>query len=252
MIYNRRSALKFLIIFLFFTVFLNFLYSDNIPTELINFGLDFLENPSDIFVNIQHNAEDVSPNLEDKTVNLRINLFPALFPTTIENFSLKIKFNKSFSYFPQIDLCGGFGKILALDFLTQDMEEKPQSNAYYYALTFSGKMDEKTRLYLGVKFSEFLLKFKLQQGISEGAFSLKELNFTVNDTFLFSGIELKTKKNLSGEKKNVIIAQTSYGIKNKKIAARIGWFSEHIELGIDVFPEGLLVFQPFWAYHWRF
>jgi len=43
-----------------------------------------------------------------------------------------------------------------------------------------------------------------------------------------------------------------YGFNNKKIAARIMLSKKRLDLGTDIYPEGLFVIHPFIAYHWNF
>jgi hypothetical protein len=43
-----------------------------------------------------------------------------------------------------------------------------------------------------------------------------------------------------------------YGLKYKKIVARLSAEYKHLQLGIDIFPEGLFVLHPYVSYIWQF
>ncbi len=251
--------MKKLLIFLFLSNFV-YLYSQDmpkLPQELIDLGLDFIENPSDLFFNLQQDIEDCSPlpagqlNLPKKYFGLRINVLPTLLPLTFGNISIKARFNKEKDYIPQIGIIGGWGKILILDLiknLTEDEDveiPEPQNNAYYYGLIIS-KTFENTILYFGIKYSEFLLKVKLPEPVEFYGSTLEEINFKAADTFLLTGIMLPVKDNKS------IVAQMGYGLKYKKIVARLSAEYKHLQLGIDIFPEGLFVLHPYVSYIWQF
>ncbi len=247
------------IFFIFFAVSLYSIssYAIDLTQEIIDLGLNFIENPADLFFNLQQNIEDCSPipagqieGLKKKYFGLRTNVFPTLFPTSLVNISFKTRFNTETKYIPQIGLIGGVGRIIALSLIpstNSNGEEipKPENNVYYYGLIFS-KTFENTILYFGTKYSEFFLKVKLPQEIDFYGSTLNEINFIVNDTFLFTGIMLPV------DIKKTIVAQMSYGIKYKKIVGRLGAEYNHLQIGVDIFPEGLLVLHPYIAYKWQF
>jgi hypothetical protein len=251
--------MKKLLIFLFLSNFV-YLYSQDmpkLPQELIDLGLDFIENPSDLFFNLQQDIEDCSPlpagqlSLPKKYFGFRINVLPTFLPTTLGNISFKVRFNNEKEYIPQIGIICGYGKILVLDLIknlnkdkSSDMPE-PQNNVYYYGLVLS-KTFENTILYFGIKYSEFLLKVKLPEPVEFYGSTLEEINFKAADTFLLTGIMLPVKDNKS------IVAQMGYGLKYKKIVARLSAEYKHLQLGIDIFPEGLFVLHPYVSYRWQF
>ncbi|MFN3550345.1 MAG: hypothetical protein ACK4WJ_00825 [Endomicrobiia bacterium] len=252
----KKFLLYFFIVFFLISLF-NISYTLDLQQEIIDFGLSFIENPGDLFFNLQQNIEDCTPlpagqieGLKKKYFGIRTNVFPTLFPTTLGNISFKTRFNTETKYVPQIGLIGGVGKILALNLIpskNSDGEEisKPENNVYYYGIVFS-KTFENTILYFGTKYSEFFLKVKLPEEIDFYGSTLSEINFNVNDTFLFTGIMLPV------DTKKTIIAQMAYGIKYKKVVARLGAEYNHLQIGLDIFPEGLLVLHPYIAYKWQF
>jgi hypothetical protein len=232
-------------------------YAD-IAQDMTAIGLNILTDPSDLFFNLQHDAEDVSPNLAKRRFTTRINMFPSLLPATLGMLTMKIRFTNDSGYMPQIDLVGGYGELLALSMMSSGDKSdsgdsstpKPVSKSTYYGLTFTKKLNDKARIYFGMKSSEFALFVKLSEPIS--GTTTDSINFIAKDNFIYSGLELKTIKAQFNNREQVVIAQVGYGLERKKIVARVGIFSEHVEAGLDIFPEGAFVFHPFWAYHWRF
>jgi len=232
-------------------------FSIDLPQEIIDLGLDFIENPGDLFFNLQQDIEDITPlpagqvNLPKKYFGFRINVFPTLLPTTLGNISLKARFNTETKYIPQFGIVGGLGRILALNMIPAKNDKgeeipKPENNVYYYGLVLS-KTFENTILYFGAKYSECMLNVKLPEEVEFYGSTLSEIKFNLNDTFLFTGIMLPV-----GKKDKTITAHMSYGLKYKKIVARLGAEYKHLQLGLDIFPEGLFVFHPYIAYKWQF
>ncbi|MFQ3675731.1 MAG: hypothetical protein SNJ64_04230 [Endomicrobiia bacterium] len=217
------------------------------PAEVIDFALNFVENPGDLFFSLEQSMEDVSP-LNKKWFGIRTNIFPTLLPFTLGNLSFKVRFNNETKNFPQIGIAAGYGKILALDMMPREKDTPvPENVNYYYGMTLSKTFEEKATVYLGAKYSQALLSVKLSSPVAIiGESKLSEINFKIDDVFYFTGITIKTSP------KRTVVAQMAYGPKYKKIVARVGVEGPSVEFGLDIFPEGLLVLYPYWAYHWRF
>jgi hypothetical protein len=217
------------------------------PPEIIDFALNFVENPGDLFFSLEQSMEDVSP-LDKKWFGIRTNFLPGLLPFTLGNLSFKTRFNKETENIPQIGLSAGYGKILVLSMIPKDEDTPtPESVNYYYGITLSKTFDEKTIVYLGTKYSQAMLEVKLSSPVAiVGETKLSEIKFKIDDIFYFTGIAIKTSP------KRTVIAQMAYGPKYKRIVARVGVVGAHSEVGLDIFPEGLLVFYPYVSYHWRF
>jgi len=226
--------------------------SSNAQVDIVGMGLSFIKNPSDLFFNLHLNTEDVSPNLSKRRFAFRINMTPALLPATMGSIAMKLRLTNNSGYVPQLDFSWGYGKMLALAMMSSE-DAQPENKQYYYALTVTHRMNDRTRIYWGYKTSEFsiLLKFKDPVKITEGS-ELSQLNFIAKDNFIFTGIEQKTDNYVYKGKEQVVIAQMGYGLESKKIIARLGVMSPHVEFGLDIFPESIFIFHPYWAYHWRF
>ncbi|MBI5573230.1 MAG: hypothetical protein HY919_01585 [Elusimicrobia bacterium] len=249
-----KRKIKLLSVFLFLISYqLNFLTASEFQNtalgkELINLGLKFLDNPGDFFFNIHANSEDFSPVPADGNGTIRFNLFPALFPFTWVNLTGKAKLFNEQEVLPQIDLVGQYGDMLALRFVSGDVE--PTFSDYSVGAVFTKSVTDETKLYGGVKYSNVSMnvKFSSASAIEFGEFRVSELNFKVADTFIFTG--LVHQKDIN--KPSRLIVQMGYGFKYRKITSRIMVSKKHLDMGLDIYPEGLFVIHPFVAYRWHF
>jgi hypothetical protein len=218
--------------------------------ELIDLGLKFLDDPGDFFFNLHTNNEDVSPLPKDRHGAVRFNLFPTTLPFTWANLNGKVKLKNDSGGWPQIDLSAGYGNILALAALKSSGEDgreiKPSFTDYTLGLTASKSMNDKTRLFGGVKYASVNMDVTFSTPVALGSFSMSSLHFKVADTSLFAGLSQQT-----GDE-TYTVAQIGYGLKYNKITSRIMLCKPHFEMGLDIFPEGLLVLHPFMAWHWYF
>ena len=217
--------------------------------QLIDLGLKFLDNPGDFFFNLHSNNEDYSPLPKGKNGSVRFNFFPTFLPLTWVNLNLKVNLLSDNGALPQIDLIGNYGDLLALRAMESSFGDiKPSFNDYSIGAVISKAANEKTKVFGGLKLSTVQMKVQLSSSsiVTFGDFTLDHIDFKVSDTFVFTGLRHQTSEN------DYIVAQAGYGLTYKKIAARIMAGHKHFEIGMDIFPEGLFVIQPFMAWHWYF
>ncbi|HAM38158.1 MAG: hypothetical protein A2474_00195 [Elusimicrobia bacterium RIFOXYC2_FULL_34_12] len=238
---------------LIFTINIKYLSAEDfvntsLGQELVNLGLKFLDNPGDFFFNIHANNEDFSPVYADKNGAIRFNLLPAFLPFTWANISVKAKLFNEQEILPQIDLVGQYGDMLALRFVSGDVE--PSFKDYSGGIVLSKSATDETKFFGGVKYSNVSMGVKLSSSsaIEFGEFSVSELNFEIADVFVFTG--LVHQKDIN--KPSRLTVQMGYGFEYKKIVSRIMVSKKHMDLGMDIYPEGLFVFHPFLSYHWNF
>ena len=225
------------------------LYSEDfedsaIGKELINLGLRFLDNPADLFVNLHSNNEDFSPLPSKKNGAIRFNFFPTFIPLTWGNINFKIKVLNDKGKNPQIDLVALYGDLLLLNQI--DADTKPTFSDYSFGAVISKKMDGKTRLYGGIKHSVVNMNIVLSTPSVSGDFEISEIDFKMSDNYIFTGISHEPYPD------KFVTAQVGYGLTYKKIVSRLMVSHKHLDIGIDIFPEGLFVFHPFIAWHWYF
>ncbi|MCB4791874.1 MAG: hypothetical protein LHV68_08300 [Elusimicrobia bacterium] len=242
----KRALLIFLTISLLFAGTIKAFADDQ---ALIDLGLKFLDNPGDFFFNLHSNNEDFSPLPSDRHGSVRFNFFPTFLPLTWTSLNLKFNVLKDNGTSPQIDLIGMYGDLLALHAIQSSLGDvKPTFSDYSIGAIVSKQANEDTKIFGGCKISTVQLKVQLSSSsvVEQGAFRLDHIDFNVKDTFLFTGIYHQTTEN------DYLVAQAGYGFTYKKIISRIMAGHKHFEIGMDIFPEGLLVIQPFMAWHWYF
>jgi len=220
-----------------------------VPQEVIDLGLKFLDDPGDFFFNLHSDNEDFSPVPTKRRGAIRFNFFPTFFPLTWGSLNLKVKLLNADGNIPQVDISGMYGDMLALRAIPSSDDGnsvKPVFNDYSVGLIISRAATEKTKIFGGGKYSAISMNVQLSTPVVMGAFQMSSLGFQVADTFFFTGISHEVGKD------SFVVAQAAYGFKYKKIVSRIMMSHKHLELGMDIFPEGLFVFHPFLAWHWYF
>jgi len=220
--------------------------------QLIDFGLRFLDDPGDFFFNLHTDNTDYSPLPQNRHAAIRFNFLPTFIPFTWADLNAKVKVKNDSGYWPQIDLVAEYGNILAMQAIKSSDDSgsgqqiKPLFYDYSAGITASKAMDEKTRLFGGARYDSVNMDVTFSTPVVLGSFNMSSLNFKVADTSVFMGISHQTGV------ETFLVAQAGYGFKYKKISSRIMMCHPHYELGMDIYPEGLLVIQPFLAWHWYF
>jgi hypothetical protein len=220
--------------------------------QLIDFGLKFLDDPGDFFFNLHTDNTDYSPLPQNRHAAVRFNFLPTFMPFTWANLNAKVKVKNDSGYWPQIDLVAEYGNILAMQAIKSSddsgsgQQVKPLFYDYSGGVTASKRMDENTRLFCGARYDSVNMDVTFSTPVVLGAFNMSSLNFRVADTSIYMGISHQTGL------ETFLVAQAGYGFTYKKITSRIMMCNPHVEVGMDIYPEGLLVIQPFLAWHWYF
>ncbi|MEW6042580.1 MAG: hypothetical protein AB1633_13770 [Elusimicrobiota bacterium] len=264
--FRRRRIYLWLILYVFLpfypSIFLPSLHSEddflNSPAGqiLLEAGLKFIENPYDLFADMKAINEELSPVIPQRHGTIRVNttFLPFLFPMFWPAITLKTKLISEKHSFPmQIDLIGEYGEISAMRMVNvEDLARPPQFNDYTIGLNLTRAVSKQTRMFLGGKYSSinigFAPKDPMNFGTSTSSFTISSIDINVSDTYLFTGLEHHSQANPD----KYIVAYIGYGLKFNKIVSRISMNYKHLELGMTIFPEGMLVIQPTLAYHWYF
>jgi hypothetical protein len=215
-----------------------------IGREIIKIGLRFLDNPGDFFFNLHSDNEDYSPVPKNKKGSFRFNFIPTFMPFTWANLNVKAKVFDEKNNLPQIDITGMYGYIIGLKLIST--ETKPEFSDYSIGITAAKSINEKTRLYGGIKYSTVNMYVKFSTPVTSGEFSMSSLDFKMSDTFVFTGISHQPNPD------KIVVAQLGYGFKYNKIISRLMVSHKHLDIGINIYPEGLFVIHPFIAWHWYF
>jgi hypothetical protein len=231
----------------------------SLPGWVIDAGLKFINNPDDVFYNFHLDNVDYTPVMAEKKASLRTNFLTTFFPFSWGNANLKLKVLSDSSYhdfLPQIDLVGNYGRILALDFMpdfegedSTDTIKMPTMVDYSIGFLMTKAVSRETRIYAGFQYSVIAIKYEFSEPIElTDEASIDKIDINRKDYIMVMGIS-----NLIDEKKQKRIqAYLGYGFSYKKIFSRFAWYHEHLELGFNIYPEGLLVVHPFLGWHWDF
>jgi len=225
-----------------------------VPSWVIDAALKFANNPDDVFYNFHLDNVDYSPVFANKRATLRTNFLTTLFPFTWVNFNLKVKAlpdEKYYYWMPQIDLVGNYGRILALDIAKSAIEDEdftpPTMKDYSLGILFTKAVSKETRLYTGFQYSVISLNFVFPEPLEiTDETTIDSLDISRKDYILVTGIT-----NDIGKQKRMV-AYMGYGFAYRKIFSRFTWHYDHLEIGFNIYPEGLLVIHPFLGWHWNF
>ena len=233
----------------------------SLPGWVVDAALKFINNPDDVFYNFHLDNVDYTPVLETEPATLRTNFLTTLFPFTWGNLNLKVKAlsdEKYYNWIPQVDILGSYGRILALDiaskFISSDSEDDdddtfkpPTMKDYSLGILLTKAVSRETRIYTGFQYSVISINFEFPEPLEiTDETSLSELNINRKDYILVTGITNVMEKNKR------IIAYVGYGFSYKKLFSRFAWHYDHLEIGFNIYPEGLLVIHPFMGWHWNF
>lgn len=226
-------------------------YETALGQQLVTLGLKFLDDPGDFFFNLHTSNEDFTPVPDGKRGVARFNFLPTFLPLTWANINGKVKVLDDKGYVPQVDLAFMYGDIVALRMMSASAGEdeiKPTFNDYSIGAIASKATNDKTKIFGGFRHSVVNLSVQLSSAnaVEFGEFRMDSIDFRMADTMFFTGIMHKT-----GEHSH-LIASAGYAFKYKKIVSRIAMYHRRLEVGMDIFPEGLFVIQPFMAWHWYF
>ncbi len=229
--------------------------SPKLPQEIINLGLRFIDNPADFLFDLHSNMEDSVPVPAYRNAQVRFNFFPTFIPFTWAGLNLKVKVLNERRYIPQIDIQGQYGQnigvAVAAAMMSRDSSStstvKPTLYDYTVGLILTKRVDQSNRLFIGPKFSYVNLNFKPSEPLDfGGGLKISDLNVAASEIFIFGGLEHQISKD------RFVVSQMAYGVRYNKLMARITASSPHVEVGMNIYPEGVIVIHPFLAWHWYF
>lgn len=231
----------------------------SIPPWALEMATKFLDNPADLLFNLHSDMEDSVPVPSYRRAQVRFNLFPSFIPFAWPALNLKVKVLNEKEYWPQIDVQGQYGQNAAVMAAASMMGSstkdggssstdtvKPALYDYTVGLILTKKLSDKTRVFFGPKYSYVNLQIKFDKSPIADIPGFIEFNVAQAETFLFWGLEHQTGKD------RFVSSQISYGLQYRKLMARVSASSPHVEAGMNIYPEGMLVIHPFMAWHWYF
>ncbi len=69
---------------------------------------------------------------------------------------------------------------------------------------------------------------------------------TFKDDFFIAGLEQATGMDKWWS------MQLNYGVGTKTLASKVSWYGKNFEVGLNIYPEGVLTIHPVWNFHANF
>lgn len=214
---------------------------------------EIIANPAGFFYDFQQDLEATTPLPPGKRFGLQTSLFPTTIPMTYTNVSGKLRLHgegRIAPGVPQLDLVGGYWDMLAAKMATKDSEtiDKAKFGGYYAGAILSTSVSPRVRTFWGYKRSVLKAKLDFKPGEEPELLGTTVSSFDTGfkDDFFIAGIE--TPKGVS----KLWSIQLNYGLKTQTFSSKVSWYGKYFELGLNIFPEGVLVFHPVWNFHLNF
>jgi len=214
---------------------------------------EIIANPAGFFYDFQQDLETTTPLPPGKTFGIQTGLFPTTIPMTYTNVSGKYRLHgegRIAPGVPQVDLIGGYWDMLAAKMATKDSQtiDSAKFGGYYMGAIVSSSVSPRVRTFWGYKHSVLDAKLNFKTGQEPDFLGTKINSFDTGfrDDFLIAGIE--TPKGVS----KLWSIQLNYGLKTQVFSSKVSWYGKYFELGLNIYPEGVLVFHPVWNFHVNF
>ena len=214
---------------------------------------EIIANPAGFFYDFQQDLESTTPLPPGKRFGVQMGLFPTTIPMTYTNLSLKVRLHgegRIAPGVPQLDLVGGYWDMLAAKMATKDSEtiDSAKVGGYYAGAILSTSVSPRVRTFWGYKRSVLKAKLDFKAGEEPALLGTTVNSFDTGfeDDFFIAGIE--TPKGIG----KLWSMQLNYGLKTQTFSSKVSWYGKYFELGLNIFPEGVLVFHPVWNFHLNF
>ncbi|MGD9642174.1 MAG: hypothetical protein AB7V08_05480 [Elusimicrobiales bacterium] len=214
---------------------------------------EIVANPAGFFYDFQQDLEATTPLPPGKRFGIQTSLFPTTIPMTYANVSAKVRLHgegRIAPGVPQLDLIGGYWDMLAAKLATKDSEtvDSAEFGGYYAGAIMSASVSPRVRTFWGYKHSVLKAKLDFKAGEEPELLGTTVNSFDTGfkDDFFVAGIE--TPKGIG----KLWSIQLNYGLKTQTFSSKVSWYGKYFELGLNIFPEGVLVFHPVWNFHLNF
>lgn len=214
---------------------------------------EIMANPAGFFYDFQQDLEATTPLPPGKRFGIQTSLFPTTIPMTYTNVSAKLRLHgegRIAPGVPQLDLIGGYWDMLAAKMATKDSDtiDDAKFGGYYAGAIMSTSVSPRVRTFWGYKHSVLKAKLDFKTGQEPELLGTTVNSFDTGfkDDFFVAGIE--TPKGIG----KLWSIQLNYGLKTQTFSSKVSWYGKYFELGLNIFPEGVLVFHPVWNFHLNF
>lgn len=214
---------------------------------------EIISNPAGFFYDFQQDLEATTPLPPGKRFGIQTGLFPTTIPMTYTNVSAKVRLHgegRIAPGVPQLDLIGGYWNMLAAKMATKDSEtiDDADFGGHYVGAILATSVSPRVRTFWGYKHSVLKAKLDFKAGEEPKLLGTTVSSFDTGfkDDFFIAGIE--TPKGIS----KLWSIQLNYGLKTKTFSSKVSWYGKYFEMGLNIYPEGVLVFHPVWNFHLNF
>jgi hypothetical protein len=226
---------------------------------------DIIANPAQFFFDFQKDMESTNPLPPGNWIGFNWHigqflLIPIPDPTVL-NLSGKLKLHSEGHWapgVPQIDLIGGYWDAGPLINATGAVDKNATAaqadtkitdakfNGYYAGAVMSSSLEPRVRMFWGYKYSQMNADLTLNKGIDFLGTKVTKFQSGFQDHFLFAGLEHPTDVN---QWWNV---QFFYGLTTNDFGAKVSWYHKNFELGLNIYPESVIVIHPVLNWHINF
>ncbi len=214
---------------------------------------EIVANPAGFFYDFQQDLEATTPLPPGKSFGIQTGLFPTTIPLTFTNVSAKYRLHAEGRIapgVPQFDLIGGYWNMLAAQLATKNSQtiDSARFGGYYLGAIMSTSVSPRVRTFWGYKHSQMRAKLDFKAGQQPELLGTRVNSFDTGfkDDFFIAGIE--TPKGIS----KLWSIQLNYGLNTQTFSSKVSWYGKYFELGLNIFPEGVLVVHPVWNFHLNF
>ncbi len=212
---------------------------------------EILANPAAFFYDFQQDLEGTHPLPPGKWLGFQMGLFPSLIPMGYGNLSAKVRVHPEGRLkpgLPQLDLIGGYWSMIWAKVAANQSDDVNEAtfNGYYAGLLFSSSVSPRARIFGGYKLSQLKVSLDLDEPVELLSTEITTFDSGFKDHFFMAGLEHPTGVN------HWWSIQLNYGVGEKVISSKVSWYGKNFELGLNIYPEGVLVIHPVWNYHMYF
>jgi len=219
---------------------------------------EIIANPAGFFYDFQQDFEGTTPLPPGKVFGVQTGLWGGMLPTiaAMPSLSGKLRLHgegRIAPGVPQLDLIGGYWSSPLAKNAFKDSEtiDNFAFNGYYMGAILSASVSPKVRTFWGYKYSQLKVKADFLPD-EDGKYpqlmgtDLKSFDTGFKDDFIIAGIE--TPKGVT----KLWSMQLNYGLKTQVFSSKLSWYGKYFELGLNIYPEGVLVIHPVWNFHLNF
>lgn len=183
-------------------------------------------------------TESVVPTRPGRRWTVGSYVFSSLFPFTFGSVHGRFNLLNEHPGIPQIEIFGGYSKLIGLEFAASDSTEGSITGRHY-GISVIQSIHPKARLQLGYEVSTLGVEVKFKQKpLKLYGTTLNSIKGTVQENFMLVGAEL-----LRGDRK-YLFTQMGYGLDSSRIMARVVFVGHVWDFGLTVYPESALVIYP--------